>query len=334
MSALTKYDAARHALAEAHRVDEVKAIRDKAVALQAYAKQAKDTDLIQKATALRLRAERRAGELLREMEKNKGARGNPGGQGAKIVRSRDATAQAPKLSDVGVSKTQSSRWQKLAALDDEMFERRIERASAAAYEKISGAVLGIAGVTAHPHNERGLDCYETPGEAVRALLDVETFQGPIWECACGPGAIVQVLRETGHQVFATDLIDYGCPDSTAGVDFLLQRQAPKGVETILTWANDFVRHALTLAPRVVMILRLGFIESVSRSDILDGGQFARLYVFRNRLQQMHRYGWTGPKPEGSAIAFAWYVWDRAHKGPATVHRISWGEAPSDVEDAA
>jgi N6-adenosine-specific RNA methylase IME4 len=120
VTALGRYDAARRALSEAHRIDEAKKIRDQAKALQEYARQAKDSDLIGWATEIRLRAERRAGELLRRMaesgERVKG--GDP--------KSRPATLAT--LSDLGVSKTQSSRWQKLSELPDDSFERKVEAA--------------------------------------------------------------------------------------------------------------------------------------------------------------------------------------------------------------
>src|SRR5579875_2143084 len=50
-----------------------------------------------KVAEMRLRAERKAGELLQAMEKNKGAQGNPGGRGAPVVRSPHATAQKSSI---------------------------------------------------------------------------------------------------------------------------------------------------------------------------------------------------------------------------------------------
>jgi hypothetical protein len=130
--ALAKYNAAKHALSVVVNIDEVKNIRDQAVAMRMYAMQAKDRALIDYATEIRLRAERRAGEMLRDMEKNKGARAS--GSNQHELRSHDATA--PKLADLGLNKSQSSRWQDLAALNDDDFEDRIthaqQKASAAA----------------------------------------------------------------------------------------------------------------------------------------------------------------------------------------------------------
>jgi hypothetical protein len=91
--------------------------------------QAKDPELIGYATEIRLRAEKRAGELLREMEKNKGTRGPGPGRGKKAVAKSDRLFDpAPKLSDLGISKTQSSRWQMLADLKPDEFEAKVDRA--------------------------------------------------------------------------------------------------------------------------------------------------------------------------------------------------------------
>jgi hypothetical protein len=174
---------------------------------------------------------------------------------------------------------------------------------------------------------RGDDVYETPVEAVHALLRVERLPDSIWEPACGPGAIVKVLREAGHRVYATDLVDHGCPDSESRIDFLFERRAPDGIETIVTnppfkLAGQFVSHALQLVPHVIMLQRLAFLETKGGSAILDGGQLARIHVFIERLPMMHRAGWTGPRIKNPSIAFAWFVWDRNHVGPTTIDRIS------------
>lgn len=178
----------------------------------------------------------------------------------------------------------------------------------------------------HRLTERGDDSYPTPPCAVTALLQVEALPHYIWEPACGAGNIVSVLRVAGHCVAASDLIDRSCPDSEFRIDFLMERRAPDGVAAIVTnppykLAAEFVAHALDLVPRVVMLLRLQFLELERRSDILDTGHLARVHVFKNRLPMMHREGWAGPRAS-SSIAFAWYVWDRRHAGPATIDRIS------------
>jgi hypothetical protein len=184
----------------------------------------------------------------------------------------------------------------------------------------------VTGNRRSPLSERGDDLYETPTVVTEALLRVEDLPHRIWEPAAGRGAIVNVLRGRGHDVVATDLVDYGIPGQEARRDFLLER-AQDGVGAIVTnppykLADQFVEHALKLCPRVIMLLRLAFLESVRRTPILDSGHLARVHVFKRRAPMMHREGWTGPKIT-SALAFAWFVWDRSHSGSTTLHRLDW-----------
>lgn len=128
MTQLIKYEAACRALAECKSVDEAKAWTDKAAAMQAYGRMAKNKTLEVDAAEIRIRAERRLGEMLAAQKTgdglNKGAAGMPGNQHTgKVVRSFATTA--PKLADAGISKDLSSRAQKLAAVPASEFEAEL-----------------------------------------------------------------------------------------------------------------------------------------------------------------------------------------------------------------
>jgi len=118
-AAIVRYDAMCRAIQVCHSVDEVKAIRDKALALEVYAAQAMNTDAERKACEIRLRAERRAGQLLKETKKN-GQRAKAGDnpRGGRVL-------NTPKLADLGISADQSSKWQALAEVPEEQFERAL-----------------------------------------------------------------------------------------------------------------------------------------------------------------------------------------------------------------
>jgi hypothetical protein len=68
-------------------------------------------------TKHQLRAERRCGELLKESSKNETRQ-----KSGKYPRNGNPVAPLPKLADLGISKQQSSDWQKLAAVPEETFE--------------------------------------------------------------------------------------------------------------------------------------------------------------------------------------------------------------------
>jgi hypothetical protein len=117
---LVKYDAARSALAAATRVDDVKDVRNKAVALAAYARQVNDLDMERWVAEIKVRAERKAGELLRKMASNEGGRPTKTGVPASPVST---------LKQMGIAKYQAVIWKQIATIPEKKFEEILATAT-------------------------------------------------------------------------------------------------------------------------------------------------------------------------------------------------------------
>ncbi len=90
-----------------------------------YSRQAKNTDAERRASEIRLRAERRAGQLLKEMARADAP--NPSGKNQHEVASNDVTqpdksAYATALESSGLSRQVANRYQALANVPEEDFE--------------------------------------------------------------------------------------------------------------------------------------------------------------------------------------------------------------------
>jgi hypothetical protein len=120
---LVRYNAACKALAAAKAVDEVKDIRNKAEAMRAYAKQAKNRQMELDAAELRVRAERRLGELIAAQRETVGL-AKPPGKKKKIGSDSDPISQ-PTLADADIDKHLADRARTLARMSDENFESMV-----------------------------------------------------------------------------------------------------------------------------------------------------------------------------------------------------------------
>lgn len=160
----------------------------------------------------------------------------------------------------------------------------------------------------------GPDFFPTPAWATHALVENERFQGTIWECACGDGAMARVLEEAGYKVRATDL--YGRGYGEDGVDFL---KSTRKVDNIVTnppynVAEAFVAQGLKLARhKFALLLRLAFLEGANRANtIFLKHPPSRVWIFSERIT----FYMKGAERAGSGTtAYAWFVWDRNAKGP-------------------
>lgn len=186
--------------------------------------------------------------------------------------------------------------------------------------------------------DRGADFYATPYAALPPLLIAERRHLPkvIWEPSCGNGALVLPLRNRGFTVQASDLHDWGCPDSWPHVDFFsayaeeFAPTVPFGIVTNPPFGavEEYIERAVGLAPYVALLLRLAFLESEGRMRWWPSVGLRRVHMIAERLPMMHRHGYEGPKLSNAGMCFAWFIFERGKPPPRSMplRWWSWKEA--------
>jgi hypothetical protein len=171
--------------------------------------------------------------------------------------------------------------------------------------------------SSHTLKERGEDAYFSPPEAGASLLGIEALPAIIHEPACGDGAIARPLRDAGHIVTTSDIIDYGLPFTEIS-NFLTAPPVfmADGIVTNPPFkhAMDFARKAIAEVPYVALLLRLNWLETPKRALFFRETRLSTVWVSSRRLPMMHRHGYEGPTAP-SNCCYAWFIWD--HRAIAT-----------------
>lgn len=313
MVQLVKYEAACLALAEAHSVDEVKDIGDKAEAMRVYGIQSRNVDLEIMASDIRIRSKRRLGQLMAEM-REAAAFAPPG---PKKRSGRDSTPIS--LADQGIDKHLAKQARKAASLSEQAFEAMV----AAKREQIRQSrepTVNRATAHARVESEYSADFFPTPPWATRALVEHVLkhlrrdghckFQ-TVWEPACGHGHMAEPLAEYFKKVYASDLHAYGYGD--ADTNFLTTKL--DGFDWIITnppfndLTEKFVIRALELdVTGVAMFVRLQWLETTGRYErIFAKTPPSQVAIFSERVP-IHKGMWN---PDGDTLtAYIWLLWIR------------------------
>jgi hypothetical protein len=162
------------------------------------------------------------------------------------------------------------------------------------------------------------DFYATSPEAIPPLLQILNWKAPkiIWENSCGQGHLVKPLREAGHAVIATDLIDRGC--GASGIDFLTDSiYHHMNYDAIImnppySKALEFVERSIGIAPTVCAFLRIQFLESQRRRKFFEKHPPRYVAVFSSRIASSKNAEFKDK--ESSTVCYAWFIWKRGFSG--------------------
>lgn len=174
------------------------------------------------------------------------------------------------------------------------------------------------------------DYYATDPRALELFLDKfsedgERLDDKVWECACGEGHLVNVLKRYGHEVYASDLVDRGC-DGAETMNFLTA--GCKWYGDILTnppykHAKEFVLEALNSIDnghKVIFFLKCQFLEGQDRFKNIFK-DYPPKYVYVHSARQKTAKGGDLSRTKSPTQCYCWFVWQKGFKGETILRWI-------------
>lgn len=195
---------------------------------------------------------------------------------------------------------------------------------------------------------RGPNLYPSDYAVLPPLFAAEGRRLPrvLWEPHCGTGSLVNPLRNRKFDVLATDLHDWGCPDSEGGIDFLGDLATPMATRLDLLAGIDgkkwgiianppfddveaHIERAVGLSGYAAFFLRFSFFEGLRRKWF-PSVRLQRVHLISDRLPMMHgaHVAEEDRVMSQAGMAFAWFIFERDKKPRASypVKLVSWKEA--------
>jgi len=154
-----------------------------------------------------------------------------------------------------------------------------------------------------PLKKNSSDDYQTPPIALKPLLKYLDKNWLIWECACGNGNIVDVLKENKFNVIGTDIKN--------NVDFLNDDDEEiKYFDCIVTnppysLKDDFLKKCYELGKPFALLLPITALEGKSRQDLYKkyGLELILMDKRINFLDEENKM-----KKHGSYFSSAWFTY--------------------------
>lgn len=195
----------------------------------------------------------------------------------------------------------------------------------------SNSIYKTLGASNHTDKERETnDYYATEPKAMELLLEKEKFSPIVWENAVGEGHLADVLKQHGYKVKCSDIVDRGYPN-TRVLDFLKFNPTKELDLDIITNppyknAKEFVEKSLqciSKGHKVAMFLKLQFLEGKERRKLFEISPPKIIYVASGRLLCAKNAEFEAMrKGGGSAVAYAWFIWEKGYKGKPIIDWIN------------